>query len=546
MRSLRSTNPQNALLLAKGLKSLDARYKKAEAEISGETRLEADELVELRKKHYPHHYRLGKLDKSRGDNPRIYREETSFYLRVAIGKIPAAPNLAELALTAFIESMDSKFLTAHLTGFKVNSSTLTPARTQVKKAFDELNKREKELIVSMMRQMPNFGKCIDTIKNNQSLLPVEIKRALLAEKPSLTSNDNTQREAVPAPTPSADRLTVIEVDKLLPEGEVPPTQGVLEGIGRAFSDNPPEIRTQPRLDWVISALKDDGFGLGDMILYKEKHVEGFNPEKSQYRVLEVQKDDRHLQIAVSEIVGNATYILRQPRDFAADNAVVTCAELKQDPTVYQTRCYSEAQWLRSIRHYAYTPMEDLSEQLKTKTFWRNLKDSVKESFGEFYLENFQFPARSDPSIVQHGPLAGKTTWDRMYRALGRGAIDGLSHVKDFESLRDEVFGPGCDQPPPAPKEPPVLSFNAQDVFDQAVRATHASGKLPDLGAEFERSIRANKVSNLEQVVSGHPGNITSTSAFLVATGIAVEIADNDIRPAPPAVIAQFMRLIQPK
>lgn len=347
-------------------------------------------------------------------------------------------------------------------------------------------------------------------------------------------------QEIAPPTPETEAaqpatgLKVVEVDTLLPpgEGEDMGAPGLYDG---ERDDEGTDLRTQPRIDWIVSALKDKGFEIADMFLYREKKILGTDPDRKPYVVLEALKGDHHFQIAICEIVGNATYIIKNPTDFSKDT-VVTVADLKKDPAVFQTYCYAQDQWLQSTLNYAFTPLEELKEQLKTRIGWGDKKDAVENSFGLFYLETGQTPFTTDKSIIEYGPLAGKATWKRLYNALrrGDGAIPGLQHIKTFAQLRDHIFPEGI--------ESPVREFDAREVFKNAVLHVKDTGQVPDLGKDFDRSLGAKKVSGLEDVVVGSADNVRSAKDFLAATGIAVQKTDDGtLQPSSPVVIGQLER-----
>jgi hypothetical protein len=406
-----------------------------------------------------------------------------------------------------------------LKGFQVQN-----VKRGLKEVMHEFTKKQRELFYERLNVMGQLQEFIKLSRVENTVIPIEIAR----EAKSWLKNNA-------APDKAEQALTIIDVETLLPDGEADTMEGLSAKSPRDLSDEDKAVRTQPRIDWILSALKEDGFALGNLKLYRQKHLETHNPDKSNYSVLEVQNDDHHFQIAISEIIGNATFIIRSPIDFQGDN-VVTVSDLKHMNTVFQTNCYTEAQWIRDIRKYAYTPLNELPVQIKTRTAWGDKKDTVTESFRLFYRDTRQIPFTYDESIIQHGALAGRTTFARIYYALQRGSIIGLEHVRNFRELRDHIFGSNV----PAP----IIPFDAQEVFRQAVLDIQKTGNLPNLGPAFERALQAKEVTALEEVIDGDADSITTAKAFLLATGVATETSDGDIEPAPPAVIRQFVRLLK--
>jgi len=437
-------------------------------------------------------------------------------------------------------------------------------RASNKVVLNNLNKKQIEGIFERFAAVGKFQDLMDFLNDESNLMPISLilsakkwdkkRNAKPVEKmpaasgklpplPPIERQESEQPGPPPEPAFYEEEIQIIELDDLLPEGEgdneeiIPSSKG---GYTRGVENT--EIRTQPRIEWILDALKNSGFKNQDLLLYREKHVEGYNPGRNSYQVIEAQNEKHHFQIAVSEIVGNTTYIIRNPIDFT-DGLVITISDLKKDPAVFQANCYTETQWLRNIRHYAYTPLEDLKIQLKTRIGWSDKKEAVEDSFGQFYLETFQIPKTTDNSIIEHGALAGKTTWARLYHALNLQTITGLEGVRNFKELRDHIFGAENNDDIILSAQPPAKEINARDVFHAAILAIKETGSLK-IDPAVEASFRQKKVTGLEYIVGAETANkLNCASDFFIASGIVKKGKGGKLVPAPAEIINQLARLV---
>lgn len=341
-------------------------------------------------------------------------------------------------------------------------------------------------------------------------------------------------------------VKVVEVAGLLPSGETAPTD-ITHGKRQIANEN--TTQPQPRLSWVIDGLKADGFALEHMKIYREKTL-AVDAKRQPYMVLAVSGTDAQgkahdFQIAICALRGNATYIIRKPIDFAGGKTV-TLADLKADDTVFQCNCYTPEQWLRNIRKDAYSPIETLKVQVKSKIGWTDKKDALVQSFRLFVEETGQLPGRHDNSIIEHGPLKNRTTWARAHQAIYREVIGGLKGVRSFKALAELVFNgkvPVASQP--------VKTLDAVVLFNEAVTyMSRNANQLPanDLGGEsvanINRSFAAGKVANIERLVPpGNGAKPTTIQDFMVAVGLAEKGQNGVISPVNPAIVRTLSRLV---
>ncbi len=357
-----------------------------------------------------------------------------------------------------------------------------------------------------------------------------------------------------------DALKVVIVDDLLPEGESDDI-GVLGLRGREFEEAK-AVRTQPRFEWIREALLEDGFSLRDMVHYEGRKFEGIDPRRNPYAVLEICKDDHHFQVAFCDIMGNATYVIKNPVDL--ENTKIEIAELKKRDDVFQFSCYNREQLVYNMRHYAYTALDELGRQLKTRIGWGDKKDLLINAICNDYIESGQIWRATDHTIIKLGEQ--ETTRKRAYYALYSGTIPGLEHVKNFRGLLEHALGPldsriayapaqpgpGPDGPAPAPapapepeqapEETPKISI--RDIFKKAVTYMQTNNALYE-DAEMDELFTNGKdgIADLATMVD-EPERIGCLKDFLVAAGLASNFHGHVI-PASPETIKQFARFLAP-
>lgn len=446
------------------------------------------------------------------------------------------------------------------TALPSHAKALKHHRGMIKKAFLEIGfKRQSEFFYSLHR-LDKLDIFIAHAEGDDAVLPIAVKHAAIkwknknghlpqdlattiklgniqeADVESLLGQSEQAQLHAPA---TVLGIEIVEVDDLLPDGEG--DAEMLPGSrARKTDEESVNKRTQPRLPWVVAALEQDGFEISQMRILKEKDIEGLASKSNPYIVLEAKNAEKSIQIALCPIIGNATYVIRDYIDFQ-NGAVTTIADLKKNPAVFQFNCYSETQWIRDIRHYAFTPLEKLPVQLKTRISWGDKKSAAEETFGQFYREFNQSPFTGDRSIIGHGPLAGQTTWNRFYYALQRQAIPGLEHIGNYNDMTEHVLGARAQPQTPAP-EPVILEFDAQEEFRKAVLHIRDLKTLPEQDAEFARSLKAGKVSGLDPIIGDDAELITSKHEFLMCAGLAEE-KEGKLVPASPVLINQLARVL---
>jgi hypothetical protein len=429
-------------------------------------------------------------------------------------------------------------LTARVGG-KLSYDRLMVSQKRVyKKAFEGLTRNQLNAFFDGMEKLDLIEQLARPMVGKESLLHISTQQALKSwTKQKSQAKEQSANETASAPAP--ETINIVEVDNLLPPGELESDDGI--GFKRDISGEAAVLRPQTRTEWLLKALEDDGVPKNDITLYRDKKFEE-NAGVPYHNVVDVKKDDNHFQIAVCDYVGFSTYIIRNPKDFTQgdDGPLVTIADLKKDKDTYQISCYSQEQWLRNIRHYTDTPAHELKEQLKTRIHWGNRKAEVEQSFAALYNEMRVVPRRDDDTIFEHGPLAGKTTVRRLYYALQGEAIHGLQHVRNFHALLGHVENMGL-----VSASAPAPVIDARDVFNRAVLHIHQNKTLP-VDAALDRSFREGKVTGLEDFTTPDEAKtISSLPSFLKAASLAEE-KNGALVPASPILIRELARHLKPE
>lgn len=359
--------------------------------------------------------------------------------------------------------------------------------------------------------------------------PAEIEEEVIAAE---TMN-------IPEPEPKKP-IPVIEVKNLLPDGEA-------QTLGISFTNackprERPELRFQDRKEWILEALQEDGFDSTDLAVYSKPRAEA-EQDLNPYNIIEAMRGDYYFQIAVCDTVGNATFIIREPVEFNKENNDhrTTKSELKMRADVYQVPCFNQEQLIKSIRYFAYTPTEQLNEQLKSRIAWADKKGAVLEFMGHLYLEKGIVPLTQDRTVIEllsettSGPRTDRTMLSRLYSALQSEAIKGLEHVRTFRPLIEEALGPGIVMDGLAP------TVDAQNAFNRAVLYARDKQELP-VDPELEAAFRQGRVLGLEKM--GLSLDIQTSQDFWLATQIATLDEEDKMVLASPFLINQIARHLE--
>ncbi len=322
-----------------------------------------------------------------------------------------------------------------------------------------------------------------------------------------------------------DGIQIIEVGRPL---VVPGEQDELLAVGsrgRGISVENPHP-PQPRRQWLLETLLESGVERDDIVVYTE-HAAGTRTDDYPYEVIEFIKDDINAQVLVCDYVGFATYVLKTPINMWS-NDVIQISELKDNPAAFKVVLFNREQWAANILEIAHTDLEKLTPQINHVMAWRDKKRALEQSM----IVNTGTIPRAVNDPIQHGELAGRTTWSRANSALNRDQIAGLEESKNLIGVYNRLLS----------RHPELSSFlgaapiQAAEVFRDAVGIAREHGEVPqpvlfgvmnDMGItiagrkpeEVELAFRFNAVRGAEAA---------STADYMLIAGIAQRNANGDL------------------
>lgn len=140
------------------------------------------------------------------------------------------------------------------------------------------------------------------------------------------------------------------------------------------------------------------------------------------------------------------------------------------------------------------------------------------------------PSPTDDRIVEHGPLAGRTTYSRMYNAANRGAVAGLDKGTTFRKLFEQLSSGSMLELPKFLEHGPLQAADilaawedVKETFDHQVivnehaaliEVNHRSDRAIDLAFQFGAVQGLDKIKGLEQVMADKTQRPKSLKAFL--------------------------------
>lgn len=141
----------------------------------------------------------------------------------------------------------------------------------------------------------------------------------------------------------------------------------------------------------------------------------------------------HAQIFVCNFHGFSTFIRREAKSFdPADETHISA--LRNDPKVWMVSFLNDDQWIRDVQERLYTPVADMTVQLKHSHMWADRAAALEETFVEYVVRHGRIPDAQDTRVIDFGPLAGQATWAAGKAALNRHTVGGLENVRTYKGL----------------------------------------------------------------------------------------------------------------
>ena len=294
-----------------------------------------------------------------------------------------------------------------------------------------------------------------------------------------------------------------------------------------------QLMREDRTDAVTKTLVEMGVAKSAITVFKPPHetVQDL-PEPPPYNIVEVHDESHHAQIAVRDLYGYSTYVIRQPKAIDPLNPKkIDTAVLKQDPTVWKFSMVHYDQWSKSLERLVKTPIEDLQEQLKSRISWEDKKQELCLSLIAHLKATGHLPKSNDDSVIEYGPLAGQTTLSRGGRALSRGTIVGLEGINGYYKLFEAL----CEHMPKLKDHLNKSFIPASLIFNEASHFADTEALIPQADlyedtqlvgtytlGQLRHNFALEAVSGLEEYINdNNPNPPRSPEEFYERSGLAV-------------------------
>lgn len=256
------------------------------------------------------------------------------------------------------------------------------------------------------------------------------------------SKSSSQDYVAALPHPEDPRVTHIRVDHPLV------VNGNNEGMGykdvteddSIIPDRPKDDSSQNRTQTLVDALlADPQSSIRHITVRWDVHHANENEKPSRpYNLLDVQMTDGSLsRIAVCDYYGHMTFVRREASSWK-DTECLQVSNLRKDPKVWTSVHVTDKQWVSSIQEILYTPMDQLTPESKSRSYWSSLKGVLMESFAATIVHTGKVPSLSDKTPISYGPLAGdeNRSWYKAYHILQKKSVRGLELATTFNRLVD--------------------------------------------------------------------------------------------------------------
>jgi|GEM_PF-5416031 len=291
--------------------------------------------------------------------------------------------------------------------------------TQVQRNYNEWKKTAKNQAF--------IAEC--ATRNNPA--SVTIAEEAPAELPPI-ANDN------PLPKVSDPRLTIIHVDHILvTDGNRADGAGISESdkthVDQNFSRKS-ELEDLGKTEKLYSALLADPQSGIKHITVRLNAQRSDDDKKSMrpYNLIDIEMNDGTIsRVVVCDFEYHTTYIEREAPSYQ-ENHEIQIANLLKNPKVWTARHLTDTQWLERLQEVLYTPVADLTIEVKHRNRNGGLGEMLIHSFAKAVMVTGKLPAPKDRTPIWLGTT--ETTWSRMYHALNDKTIQGLEEYGTFNRL----------------------------------------------------------------------------------------------------------------
>ncbi|MBL8640530.1 MAG: hypothetical protein JNL76_00245 [Alphaproteobacteria bacterium] len=216
-------------------------------------------------------------------------------------------------------------------------------------------------------------------------------------------------------------------------GYAPDGEGNDEALSSPVGDTF-EKRTQALINHILA--DDTSFPFAYMtVVWDQRPVKTEGIAEKPYNLIYLEmEDESRTCLAVCDYRGHTTYVERDAPPYQ-DTDILQISELKKNPKVWTIPHVTHEQWTSGLHTLVYTPLEQLTIDPKTRSYWYSLKDALIQSFATTIMASGKIPATNDKAAIAFGPLKDHSKWCNAYQAVNRRAISGLPEgVTSFKTL----------------------------------------------------------------------------------------------------------------
>lgn len=241
-----------------------------------------------------------------------------------------------------------------------------------------------------------------------------------------------------------------------------------------------EKRTQALISHILA--NDTSFPFAHMtVVWDQRPVKTEGIAEKPYNLIYLEmEDESRTCLAVCDYRGHTTYVERDARPYQ-DTDILQISELKKNPKVWTIPHVTHEQWTSGLHTLVYTPLEQLTIDPKTRSYWYSLKDALIQSFATTIMASGKIPATNDKAAIAFGPLKDHSKWCNAYQAVNRRAISGLPEgVTSFKTLFNALANgyEGAEAPLPELKKFLNKTPVTEAMIEAACKRFKAEYSLP--------------------------------------------------------------------
>lgn len=270
------------------------------------------------------------------------------------------------------------------------------------------------------------------------------------------------------------------------------------------------------------------------VRWDRRNANDDNVEGRPYNLIDIEMEGgTRSRVAVCDYNGHMTYVERDAAKME-DQETLQISALRANRKVWTAVHVNDKQWCERIQEILYTPLDTLTPELKNRSYWHGLKGLLTETFAATVMATGNLPSPTDDRAIEHGPLAGRTTYSRMYFAAHRGTVHGIEPKTTYRKLFAEL------------SSGPMPELN-QFINRAPLQAVDILANWRDIKAELDEEIAINDYADLVKIDGRDHRAIDLAFQFGAVQGLdkikGLEQAMTDKTQRPKSLKA-FLRLVE--